>query len=704
MIQDEWDNIKRQFEDFFPTAIQTFGEEFREIWNALNGLCNGVNEATPELMEEIYRKLHTAKGTSAQTGFNSLAKIVHSIEDHFIGLKKLNQQVDVRALYQLADMAELMIQLTDELIPSKSDIKGAHTLLIRISELAALILSSEGKSAETSTSSEPAAARTKVPPMAIDDSQFDAIFQAVSKTLSVLAKMRDIPDSDVVPRNEKALSSLIEARLSSPTALGSRLKRMVRSLADDLSKDIQFETKGFEQLVDRKLLGCFNEILTHMLRNSLDHGIEEPSVRQARGKPALASVSVEIVSKTDKTSIIIKDDGAGIDPDRVARKAVENGLVSSEEIEKFTRYEKQSLIFKHGFSTKSEATEISGRGVGMDAVMAVIENNRGNLIFQSEPGEGSTFVIDFPSDYRFDQVVIFTLGGQNFFISSQNTLGFLPSGSGLKVEMGALSLEDEPYLVLSLPHLPLPVTDSDSYMLLELTGVKIALNVDAVLAFEKVLILSTTKHDKLPAFISGIIDSPKLGFSFGIDITELERNFNLYFNDQEDSIMTSPDRSEPKDVINAQHQSGGSTAMNLPSLPRNKLISKEKILAFIEGDEMTNTLREIIVLASQEIPTLVDQLIAFAESEISLLTDTINSIEDEEELQYVLAIRYAALKSNWILLNLRVNYELAAGKESEPILPFKAALSAGILGRLESLILADAVKCITQVLSEPVIK
>ena len=279
------------------------------------------------------------------------------------------------------------------------------------------VITADSEAAHQNSSSQGSTKKVKLPPMAITENHFDTLFKATTKTISYLEAQSD--QNSCLSLNKKSLSALLAARLSSASSLGNRFKRMVRTTSEALNKQIDFKLKGFDVEIDRNLLNYLNEILTHMLRNSVDHGIESAEIRAQQSKNPMAQILLEIQTSTDKTTVILQDDGGGISPEIVCQKAIEKGLINEVDANSMTVYEKQSLIFSHGFSTKAEASEISGRGVGMDAVMDVVNTSGGKLTFQSEPGVGTTFFIDFPSPYQFDQVVIFTLKGQHFFISTQ---------------------------------------------------------------------------------------------------------------------------------------------------------------------------------------------------------------------------------------------------------------------------------------------
>jgi two-component system, chemotaxis family, sensor kinase CheA len=174
----------------------------------------------------------------------------------------------------------------------------------------------------------------------------------------------------------------------------SRFRRVVRDVSRDFGKDIDLQITGGETELDKTVVEKINDPLTHLIRNALDHGIEPPDVRVANGKPARGTVSLHAYHDSGHIVIEIRDDGAGLDPERIRQKAIDQGLVRADQV--LSREEVFRLIFEPGLSTKNEASSLSGRGVGMDVVRRNIEGLRGSVELDSEPGRGTTVTIILP--------------------------------------------------------------------------------------------------------------------------------------------------------------------------------------------------------------------------------------------------------------------------------------------------------------------
>lgn len=179
------------------------------------------------------------------------------------------------------------------------------------------------------------------------------------------------------------------------TILGA-FQRMVRDLAREGGKEVALEVQGAEVELDKHVLEMLKDPLTHLLRNAVDHGIETPTERMAAGKSPAGTVTVRVSSRGSDIHVAVEDDGRGVDPQAVRRKALEKGLISESEVEALTLDESAALIFEPGFSTASQVTAVSGRGVGLDVVKRRVEALRGRLWLENRPGHGAAFHLIVP--------------------------------------------------------------------------------------------------------------------------------------------------------------------------------------------------------------------------------------------------------------------------------------------------------------------
>ena len=196
----------------------------------------------------------------------------------------------------------------------------------------------------------------------------------------------------------------------------SKLPRLVRDLSIELHKKIDLQMLGADTELDRQVLELIKDPLTHMVRNSADHGIEDPKTRHDAGKPDTGRILLNAYHEGGHIIIEISDDGKGLDPEKIKAKAIANGLVGEAEAEGLNEQQIQQFIFRAGFSTAQAVTSVSGRGVGMDVVRTNIEKIGGTIELKSVFGKGSTFIIKIPLTLAIVSALIVEGGGERFAI------------------------------------------------------------------------------------------------------------------------------------------------------------------------------------------------------------------------------------------------------------------------------------------------
>jgi two-component system chemotaxis sensor kinase CheA len=193
--------------------------------------------------------------------------------------------------------------------------------------------------------------------------------------------------------------------------------RLVRDVSRQLGKNVGLVTRGETAEADKTIVDRLFEPLVHLVRNAVDHGIESPAQRQADGKPETATISVEASRIADRLLIEVTDDGRGIDPALVRRKASEKGLLPAEELAALTDEQVVDLVFAAGFSTAAEVSDISGRGIGMDVVRTAVEQIGGRVSLASRVRAGTTVRLDMPMTIAMSRIMVVEAGGQLFGIS-----------------------------------------------------------------------------------------------------------------------------------------------------------------------------------------------------------------------------------------------------------------------------------------------
>jgi two-component system chemotaxis sensor kinase CheA len=226
--------------------------------------------------------------------------------------------------------------------------------------------------------------------------------------------------SDALAFQSRVLDELhkcvLKIRMVPVEQLFRRFPRLVRDVAKQCGKDVALELSGQNTDLDKSILDALAEPLMHLVRNAVDHGVEDAEERIAANKPARGTVYLNAYHQGTQVVIEVRDDGRGIDLAQIRQHAVEKGIVKAAEIQRLTDSEVMNLIFEPGFSTAAEITEVSGRGVGMDVVRTVIDNLKGTVHVSSVKGRGATIQLRMPLTLASIQTLLFRVGGRLFAV------------------------------------------------------------------------------------------------------------------------------------------------------------------------------------------------------------------------------------------------------------------------------------------------
>lgn len=218
---------------------------------------------------------------------------------------------------------------------------------------------------------------------------------------------------------------VMTVRLMPISHVFSRLYRAVRELSHTIGKEVTLEVRGEATEIDRKMLEALGDPLMHMVRNAIDHGIELPDERVAKGKPRQGQIYVSAEAVGDEVHVVVRDNGAGIDPHRMRTSAVQKGLISAEHAQALNDQEALELVFLPGFSTATIITDVSGRGVGMDVVRTNIVELGGQVLISSQPGEGTEVTMVLPLTLVTTRVVLIQVGAQTFALPALGCRGII---------------------------------------------------------------------------------------------------------------------------------------------------------------------------------------------------------------------------------------------------------------------------------------
>lgn len=213
---------------------------------------------------------------------------------------------------------------------------------------------------------------------------------------------------------EEMQDAIMQVRMMPVSFVFQRFPRLVRDTSRKLGKEVNLVLEGEETEADKNIIESLGDPLVHIVRNSLDHGFELPEVRRAAGKPATGTLTIRANQESDRVVIEIRDDGKGIDPAVIKRKAYEKGLIDETALERMSDQEAVNLVFASGFSTVEAVSDLSGRGVGMDVVRSAVEKVNGTVVLESEKGKGTRIRLSLPLSMAVTNVMIVESDGQIF--------------------------------------------------------------------------------------------------------------------------------------------------------------------------------------------------------------------------------------------------------------------------------------------------
>jgi len=295
-------------------------------------------------------------------------------------------------------------------------------------------------------------------------------------------------------RLSKELQDLsLRLRMLSLEHIYKRFPRMVRDLARKSGKEVELTMEGGDIELDRTVLDRIGEPLMHVLRNAVDHGIETPAEREKAGKPGKGMIRLKAARVKDHVEIAVEDDGRGIDVEEVKSKAVEKGLVSRGEAQEMDQERALDLIFLPGFSSKEEVTEVSGRGVGLDAVKDIVSRLSGTVTVATSPGKGTKVTLSVPLSLAIIKALLVEVGAELYAIPTKDVLEVVALESVRTERAGGREmavLRDEPMLLLRLGEMLGAINDGrdSKIVVVERAGRRIALGVERILRQEEVVV------------------------------------------------------------------------------------------------------------------------------------------------------------------------------------------------------------------------
>lgn len=502
-----------------------------------------------DVMTRLLRNLHTIKGNSRMLGFPTIEKLAHAVEDIYKSVKDgkvQNSDRLVRLVFAVADkIAECVSKIaktgTDdsniELYLQYCD-KLAAGELIDIDAFIAEINRSKNGGLEDDDDEELAENVNDIQSIRIKLSRVNEIITAfdtmitrefhLKHQLDELQKFEEKTDSHELSKIRKQFENDIYALETSifsvqeqvfdlrmlPISIVLRpLENTIALEAMNLKKKVQCIIPEVDIAIDKVILEELGDILMHLIRNALDHGIESPEERRAAGKSEEGTISITCEREAKYIELKISDDGRGLDYEKISAKAIKLYPERTEEIKNMSERELTQFLFQSGFSTKDKVTELSGRGVGLDVVWSNVEKIKGRIKIESTPGKGTSFILHFP-------LSLSTL--QGLFVSSNKTKYLIPSQHIVDIiyrkKSEYITLQNQSYIKLESQLIPcfslsslfddqkgFVAQDADSILIAEYMEQRIGIIVEQVQQYVSLVVKPLPKSFRNFSILQGIV-------------------------------------------------------------------------------------------------------------------------------------------------------------------------------------------------------
>lgn len=477
-----------------------------EMARALARAERGDNDASDEsAIDTLFRMAHSIKGMAASLDYDVVSGLAHKLEDWLEPARSSGAlpQGGVQLVYEIIGALEQMVAVVaaGEQLPAPRD-----DLIARLSGEPARAAPRAQAPVPRVTATPPAASRT----VRVRADTVDRFLAAVGELMQRHAQLETLHRAspfwqfhrefrEEIDGMERVIRELrhraLDIRTTPVRRVFERLPRVASELAHALGKRVQVDTFGEEVEVDRAVLDHLDDPLLHLVRNSVDHGIEAPDVREASGKSPVGRIRLASARIGGAVCLRIEDDGRGIDAEKVRRRAVERGLIPELVAEDLPLERIGELLFEPGMSTRDEVSEVSGRGVGLDAVKSRIEALGGTISLSINAQGGVAFDLKLPSMVALQRVLILRLDQERVALPATRVQAVLDVDEGLVERVGGEAFfmwKDEPIPLLDLAERVglAPVRDRarGNVVLTEANGFQLGLHVDRAVADHEVFV------------------------------------------------------------------------------------------------------------------------------------------------------------------------------------------------------------------------
>ena len=411
--------------------INFFIDEAMDLVSEWERICLQLEtDSSQENFNALFRIAHNIKGSSRAVGLDEVGEFIHKVEDVIVSVRDQKAPFNSEVLSMLLASQTILSDWFNGLKVDANYVVELTEFYAKFFDHTETPQEERKSSASTLVKEEMSSTEVAQPKMIQNKNTLkDEVLRVSTKKIDNLINLigelsiqQSILENAIGHKSREQdgmiFSSLnLSRKLTKEiynTAFGlrmtpvggifQRLERGVKDLARDVGKDIEVECHGSEVEIEKTILDKLIDPLTHIVRNSVDHGIEAGEERLNQGKPAVGKVTIIAQKEGDGVEIVIKDDGKGLNQKKILQKAIEKGIVKNPE--NLSQEEIFGLIFLPGFSTAEKVTNISGRGVGMDVVMRTIEEVEGKILIASEEGKGTKFKIIIPTSLSIVESLI----------------------------------------------------------------------------------------------------------------------------------------------------------------------------------------------------------------------------------------------------------------------------------------------------------
>jgi two-component system chemotaxis sensor kinase CheA len=484
--------------------LQEFIAETRETLDALSGeiVAWEADPADRARLDAIFRFVHTVKGSCGFLDLPRLARLSHAAEDVLAAVRsgeRIPDQKLVTAVLAIVDRIGEIVEAID--VGAALDDTGEDLLIAA--------LDAGAEAATPAAQQTPGGQRVANRSVRLSTDLLDRMMSGMSDMVLARNELaRRMRDQNVDPVIEAALDRLsltvaemrdtvTRTRMQKVDALFSALPRMVRDTAAEVGKSVQLQIEGSDVELDREMIEMMRDPLVHIIRNSIDHGIESAAERRIMGKREVGRLVVSARQSGNQIILEIADDGRGIDVDRLVQKLTASGQLRGRDLSTLSERAKLDLIFEPGLSTKDEVTAISGRGVGMDVVRANIEQVGGRIDLVNAKDRGLRILIHVPLTLSIIPAIVIGIAGQRFAVTRQAIEEIVHvGGDAIRIDL----LGDTPTATVRDRRMPLvdlaallglreaAPTSADMLAIISASGGSFAVAVDSVLDHEELVI------------------------------------------------------------------------------------------------------------------------------------------------------------------------------------------------------------------------